>query len=170
MKQKILALVALFLAVQVQTTVLAQNDKAKKGDKKEARLNMTPEQRITSQTQYVARELLLDDQTTVKFTTLYTKYLTDIEACRRQHMTVCPDMTEGNKTQLTDEQIEKRLEARFAHAHQILNIREKYYREFKNILTIRQIQKMYRAEKNIHKKVRREVERRQRNPNAKRNR
>ena len=160
MKQKLSGLVALLFAFCMQTTALAQEKKDKKVEKKEVAARMTPAQRINRQTTYVARELMLDDATTAKFAPLYQKYLGDLEACQKHCREAYGPKNKDQKTQLTDAQIEKRIEGRFAQAHQILNIREKYYREFKKFLNPRQIQKMYKAEKSIQKRVRKEVERR----------
>ena len=61
---------------------------------------------------------------------------------------------------MSDAEIEQRIEARFAHMQDILDIRKKYYVEFKKIMKPRQIQQMYKAEKDIQKKVRNEMGRR----------
>ena len=160
MKQHVFALVAFLFAFSVQTAALAQEAPKNQPVKKEVKARMTPEQRITTQTRYVARELMLDDATTVKFTTVYKQYLADLQACQARCREDYSNKGQNGKN-LTDAQITKRIEGRFAKAHQILNIREKYYREFKKFLNPRQIQKMYSAEKNIQKKVRKEMERRQ---------
>lgn len=162
MKQKLISLLLLVMAFSLQTPTFAQ-DKKDKGDKKEmkAKVRLTPEQRITQQTTYLVRELMLDDATAAKFAPVYKNYQNDLQACQNQCREAYGPAGQDGKQKMTDAQIEKRIEGRFAQAHQLLNIREKYYREFKKFLNPRQIEKMYRTEKNIHKKVRKERERRQ---------
>ena len=51
--------------------------------------------------------------------------------------------TQGEKPALTDAEIEARIEKRFAQQRQMLDIREKYYKELKKILTPKQLQRIY---------------------------
>ena len=61
---------------------------------------------------------------------------------------------------MTDEKIDKLIKMRFEKCRKVLDIREKYYNEFKKILTPRQIMKMYAVERNFGKKMQNELEKR----------
>lgn len=158
MKNYGMAILFMALTCVTPTTLMAQH----KADKSNAeKVRLTPEQRMERQTVNMAHELMLNDAVSQKFCTLYQKYLTELHTCQdvfRKDDTL--QMSKGMSGQLTDAQIEKKLEARFVHARRILDIREKYYHEFKKILTPRQIQRMYRAEKSLQRKVHKEMERR----------
>ena len=52
----------------------------------------------------------------------------------------------------TDAEVEKAIKDRFAQSRKLLDIREKYYNEFRKILSPKQIMKIYQLEKgNAHK-------------------
>lgn len=158
MKQKLFALMLLMFVCSIQTSVFAQNDKKAKVEKRE-RPRISPEQMMQRQTRYVANQLALSDAAQAKFIEVYNKYQTELRSCHNQKREKLDKDRKAYK-ELTDAEITARIEARFAQSHKILDIREKYYNEFKKILTPRQIQKMYKAEKDIQKKVHKEMARR----------
>ena len=153
MKQKIFYVLVFLFAVGAQMEIDAQNHKGAKA--KEGRL--TPEQRIERQTAHLATSLMLDDATTVKFSEIYKSYLKEMQECQRSGR-----MAFGGKgkIELTDDQIEAQIEARFVQSRKILDIREKYYKQFKKVLKPRQIMKIYAEEKANGAKVKKELERR----------
>lgn len=159
MKQKLFSLMLLVFALSMQTEIYAQNNRKANVDGK-TKVRMTSEQFMARQTRYVASQLALDDAKTASFTKLYKQYLTEVKECQNQWRSQYRDKDRKEHKELTDAEITKRIEGRFAHSHKILDIREKYYNEFKKILNPRQIQKMYKAEKDIQKKVRKEMGRR----------
>ena len=105
MRQKLLAIMGLVFAFCVQTTAFAQEKQQKKQPKKETLATMTPAQRINRQTIHIARELMLDDATTAKFSPLYQKYLTDLQACQSRCKEAFGPKGKEAKLNLTDEQI-----------------------------------------------------------------
>ena len=113
---------------------------------------LTEEERIQRQANRMADELMLDDKTSAKFVDVYQQYLTEMKGCREEYRkTTAPngrpqkpsERVRGQKPDLTDAEIEARIENRFAHSRKMLDIREKYYKELKKILTPRQLQKIY---------------------------
>ena len=158
MKQKVFYLFMFLFAVGAQMGTFAQN----KGNKPKSG-HMTPEQRMERQVEQVCRSLMLDDATTVKFAAIYKQYLIDLNNCSRSGADAFSKKVSGGKKQLTDEQIEKMIESRFAKSRKILDIREKYYREFKKVLKPRQIQKVYAEEKSNNAKIKNELEHRKNN-------
>lgn len=99
----------------------------------------------------MSAELMLDDKTSAQFTDVYQQYLKEMDDCREEHRKAMaencpegrPECVRGEKPALTDAEIEARIENRFAHNRKMLDIREKYYKELKQILTPRQLQKIY---------------------------
>lgn len=162
MKQKLFSLMLLMFVCGMHTTVLAQNAPKAKIERKAA-ARMTSEQFMQRQIRYVAEQVGLDESKKDEFITLYKNYLTEQKACQKEWRTQFGRRDKKENKELTDAEITERIEGRFAQSHKILDLREKYYNEFKKILTPVQIQKMYKAEKEIQKKVRSEVGRRYKN-------
>lgn len=128
----------LFLVLAMSTLVsvtnaLAQNQKAQK-------TQPTPEQRIEKQVEYMQQKLMLDDKTAAKFAPLYKEYLEAMKSCM-------PDRKDKkeSKSALTDEQIDKQITDRFAARRKMLDTQEKYYQQFKKILTMRQVETLFKA-------------------------
>ena len=57
-------------------------------------------------------------------------------------------------TEPTDEQIEQRILDNFAQSRAILDVREQYYKEFRKILTPKQINKIFEDEKARRSQIR----------------
>ena len=56
--------------------------------------------------------------------------------------------------------MEQQIKGRFAQSRKILDVREKYYDEFRKILSPKQIMKIYRTEQNNANKLKKEFDRR----------
>lgn len=86
MKTKLMyvALAALLAGSQMTLSAQEQQDKEKK-EKKEQKQPPTPEQMIQMQTSQTTRRLMLDDATAKKFTPVYEKFLTELNACREAY-------------------------------------------------------------------------------------
>ena len=48
---------------------------------------------------------------------------------------------------LTDAEVEQHIKDRFAHSRMMLDLQEKYYTEFRKVLSPKQIEKIYQMEK-----------------------
>ena len=148
MKQRITFLmVCVFMLVG---TAMAQQSKTKR-----SKTQVTPEQRIELQTKHMMRELMLDDKTAAKFLPLYQKYLQEL---RDTHLS-CPVFKSGERavcSELTDAEITERIENRFKQSQKILDLRIKYYNEFKKILQPRQIHRVYQVEKSCMNRIKSE--------------
>ena len=153
MKQKVLYLIVVLLMCGLQTDMFAQNKGVKKG-------NMSSEQRIEKQADHIAKSLMLSDAKEAQFSTVYTQYLKELRRCAHTGFRFDGGKEKMDKAKLTDEQIDKMIQMRFDKCREILDVREKYYKEFKKILTARQIMKMYSIERNLGKKVQGELNRR----------
>lgn len=102
------------------------------------------EQLAEKQAQYIAKDLSLDNETTTKFINTYIK-------CQKEVWALGPRPRRnlnGNEVQ-TEQDIKKRFEM----SEKILDIRKKYYKEYSKFLTQTQIQRVYKLEKNMMKRL-----------------
>ncbi len=97
---------------------------------------MSREQLAIKQAKYIAKELSLTTNDTVGklFIRTYCNYQKEIWALGR-----IPDLTD----EMSDEEVEKIIQARFERGSKIIDIREKYYHKFSKFLTAKQISKVY---------------------------
>ena len=141
-------------------TISAQNK-----DNKDNKQRPTPEQMMQRQTNLMVKTLMLDDATAAKFTPVYENYLKELRECRMMNR---KDRMRNNNAEAkqtpkpvpTDAEIEKQIKDQFAQSRKILDVREKYYNEFRKILAPKQIMKIYQTEKNNANKFRKEFDRR----------
>ena len=128
-KKFFMVLVALFMGSQM--AIFAQGKKEGKMDRKQ----FGQEQMQKMQCNQLINALALDDAETAKFKPVYTKYMEEMRAVR--------DMNpRAPRSTLTDAEVEQVIKARFAQSRKMLDIREKYYNEFRKILSPKQIAKI----------------------------
>lgn len=129
------ALALLFTATCAQ----AQNN----DDRRQKRENMSE-----AQASYIADELALDDKTHKKFVETYVKY-------KKEMWKAMPKRPKGKpKDGDTEEEASKRMRERFDSSRKMLDIQDKYYKEFSKFLTQKQIEKMYDKERQMMQKLR----------------
>lgn len=159
MKAKFIYVFLTCLMIGSQLGLSAQNPMNK--DKKKRH---TPEQVMEHQTNQMVKMLMLDDATTAKFIPVYQNYLKELRECRM--MNRAKQRVEGTgvkpepKPLLTDAEVEQQIKGRFAQSRRILDVREKYYNEFRKILSPKQIMKIYQTEQNNADKLKKEFDRR----------
>lgn len=102
----------------------------------------------TMQAKYIADSLGLDEQTAKKFTDTYARYQKEIWAMRPQHH-------KGPKPegQPTEQETEQELKARFERSQKMLDIRQRYYKEYSAYLTQQQIKKVYDIEQSMMRRL-----------------
>lgn len=107
---------------------------------------------------------MLDDATTAKFIPVYQNYLKELRECRMMNRAKLRAEGTGVKPDpkplLTDAEVEQQIKGRFAQSRRILDVREKYYNEFRKILSPKQIMKIYQTEQNNADKLKKEFDRR----------
>ena len=113
----------------------AQNDK---GSQRRVRR----EQLAEKQAKHIAEKLSLSPELSEKFVTTYMACQKETWASQR------PDNLR-RKGQLTEEQTDSLLRARFDHSRKLLDIRKKYYAEYRTFLTPKQIERVYRLERHM---------------------
>lgn len=165
MKKSMYVLLAV-LFIGSQMTLSAQNKADRTGKQRP-----TQEQMIQLQSSQMVKTLMLDDATAAKFTPVYTRYLEELRACRVMNQAGRGNRPSGVRNQtteakpavkpvLTDAEVEKQIKEQFAQSRKILDIREKYYNEFRKLLTPKQIAKIYQTERGNADKFKREFSQR----------
>ena len=135
-------MVALFVGTQVMN---AQNEQGKHHGKR-AHKRMTMEQMVDMQSNKIIGELGLDDKTAAKFKDVYAKYMKEMNDLRKKEAPkkggVKPE--EGKAPAMpTDAEVDKMMRERFAVSRKMLDVREKYYDEFRKFLAPKQVQKIF---------------------------
>lgn len=99
------------------------------------------EKRTLRQAQRMADKLGLDDNTTKKFTETWSEYR---KALRADEPAMRDPEKENPDTVFTDEQVEARIKAGFARERKAIDVKEEYYTKFREFLSAKQIEQVYR--------------------------
>lgn len=156
MKKNIFAIVAsAILAFGMNAYAQPQQQKKEGGDSFQ---RPTPEQMVEHQAARIATELALSDDASAKFIATYKAFKAEQTAINKQSYKKPKDH------EMTDAEVEAKIKSDFEISHAILDLREKYYYEFRTFMNPKQIQKMYQLEKHNSNSARSELYRRQGNP------
>ena len=145
MKMKTKYFFVLMVAVLMGTQVMnAQNETNKRTDKR-MRPRMTMEQVADKQAAKIVTDLGLDDKTAAKFTEVYQKYMKELDDVRKEFPLygVKGMKAKAQASIPTDEEVDKMMRDRFKQSRKMLEVREKYYDEFRKFLSPKQVQKVY---------------------------
>jgi hypothetical protein len=145
MKMKTKYFFVLMVAVLMGTQVMnAQNETNKRTDKR-MRPRMTMEQLADKQAAKIVTDLGLDDKTAAKFTEVYKKYMKELDDVRKEFPLygVKGMKAKAQASIPTDEEVDKMMRDRFKQSRKMLEVREKYYDEFRKFLSPKQVQKVY---------------------------
>ena len=156
----LMVLVTIFMGSQV--ALFAQEKKETKSERRQ----FNKEQMQEMQCNQIIKGLALDDATAAKFAPVYKQYMEEMRATRnmgsrRNSANRTATDKQTPKPVPTDAEVEQAIKARFAQGRKILDIREKYYDEFRKFLSPKQIQKMYNMEQHNGDKFRKEMKKRQ---------
>lgn len=124
----------------VAMTMITVNSFAQAPNNKQ---RLTREQLSEKQAKYIANDLALDDETTAKFINTYTR-------CQKEIWALGPRPRRNDNN--NEEQIEQNIKKRFEMSEKILDIRQKYYKEYSKFMTQKQVQRVYEIEKNMMKR------------------
>lgn len=108
-------------------------------NKSKAKQQLTPEQRIERRAENLSRRMMLDDAAKAKFMPLYEEYVKELQAA-------CPMQNKQDKKRkadLTDKELEQRMEQCFEARQKRLDIEKKYYKKFKGVLNVRQLDQVF---------------------------
>lgn len=103
------------------------------------------EQLAELEAKHIAHELAFSDAVSGKFVATYCNYKKDIWA-------LGPRLRPNRRGRASEQDNEKRIKQRFARSEKILNIRQKYYKEYSKFLTQTQIEKVYEQERMLKKR------------------
>lgn len=103
------------------------------------------EQLAEIEAKHIAHELAFSDAVSGKFVATYCNYKKDIWA-------LGPCLRPNRRGGASEQDNEKRIKQRFARSEKILNIRQKYYKEYSKFLTQAQIEKVYEQERMLMKR------------------
>ena len=138
-------LVACFMGTQVMSAQHHENGK------RPSRKRMTIEQMTNMQANKIIGDLGLDDKTAAKFKDVYARYMKEMNDLRKEGMDFRMrgriqkgDTLAKMKMQMpTDAEVDKMMRDRFKQSRKMLDIREKYYDEFRKFLSPKQVEKVY---------------------------
>ena len=120
----------------------AQNKQKKDGSR------MSVEQLTELRAKRIAQALALDDATAQKFTTTFCACQTELYAANK----AMKENKGKKRSEMTDAEIETIQKDRFKQSRKLLDLREKYYGEYRKFLSARQVQRVYELEKQDFKK------------------
>ncbi len=119
-------------------TVFAQQSTPQRPNQKQ---RISREQLAEVQAKHIAGELAFSDDVTEKFVKTYCDCQKEIWALGPRHR--------PNKQGTSEQENEDRIKQRFAMSEKILNIRQKYYKEYSKFLTQAQVEKVYEQERKM---------------------
>lgn len=108
---------------------------------KDNKQRMTREQLAETQAKYITKEMAMDDATAEKFIKTFCQFQKEVWVLGPR-----PKRDSSNRSEAETEQA---LEERFAHSQKILDLRKKYHIEYSKFLTPKQIEQVYKLEKEI---------------------
>lgn len=106
---------------------------------------LTREQLAEAQAKHIAEEMAMDDATSQRFMETFCQFQREIWA-------LGPRPKQPHR-QMTDEETEQALKARFAHSQKILDLRQKYYTIYSEFLTQKQIRRVYELERQMMERL-----------------
>lgn len=108
---------------------------------------VTREQLAERQARHIAEQLALSTELTDRFVAVYVKCQNEIWALNK------PEVKGNEKKNLSEEQTDSIIRARFDRSQKTLDIRKKYYNEYRKFLTAKQIERVYTMEGNMMKRL-----------------
>lgn len=125
--KKVLFLMAALVSASV--SLQAQNQGEKKFEKKQ----LTQEEKTEMHTKMMAKRLMLDDANATRFEKVYKNYQNEMQKLHKK----------GNwKKDMTDAERENNLKDNWAMMKKKADTQEKYYKEFRKFLTVKQTEQV----------------------------
>ena len=124
---------------------------------------MSVEQMSEMQANKIANNLGLDDKKTARFKEVYKKYTRELNDLWKKNKPEKPKVKLGEdkvRPTLSDAEVDKMMRTRFAISRKMLDIREKYYNEFRKFLSPKQVQKIFDKGVENHGRFQKEMNRR----------
>lgn len=151
MKHIIRTFVIAIMMIASCATTFAQQSHPQRPNQQQ---RISREQLAEVQAKRIATELAFSDAVTEKFVKTYCNYQKEIWALGPR--------VRPNKQGMSEQENEERIKQRFAMSEKILNIRQKYYKEYSKFLTQAQIEKVYEQERKMMNRLARRGQKGQR--------
>ncbi len=135
---KTFIIIVLALALTAHCNIVSAQKADNRQEKREAL--------AAKQAKYIAETMEMDAATSAKFTATYLQ-------CQKETWAIRPKQPSKHSKELTEEAAEANIKANFAQSRKILDIREKYYSEYRKFLSPKQIMRVYRLEKKMMEKL-----------------
>ena len=107
---------------------------------------LSREELAEKQARPIAHELALDDATTQKYVATYCAYQKEVWA-------LGPRVKRHSSANATEAEAEQANKARMEQSQKILDLREKYYKEYSKFLTQKQIERAYELEQQVMRRL-----------------
>ena len=147
MKNKLTALLWILLAM-TSLSVSAQNAN---------RFPLLRERLAQAKLYEIQQRIRLDQKAFEKFSPIYLKYEQEISEINFRKLA---RLTQDNPDSLTSDEAKQLIIYQLTSARKLIDIREKYFKEFSTVLSPQQIIKIFQTEAEIRKKVAKEMIRR----------
>jgi hypothetical protein len=95
---------------------------------------------------FITKKLDLTPTESQNFWPIYNQYRKELDALRKSKKENLQDSKKRIET-MTDAELQKLIDENFLNEQKELDLKKKYYLEFKKVISIRKIVKLYRAEK-----------------------
>ena len=107
---------------------------------------LSREELAEKQARHIAHDLALDDATTQKYVATYCAYQKEVWA-------LGPRVKRHQSENATEAEAEQANKARMEQSQKILDLREKYYKEYSKFLTQKQIERAYELEQQVMRRL-----------------
>jgi len=124
------------------------------------RFPMLRERMVQAKLREIKLSLKLDQATFDQFRPIYLKYEREISGVNFRNLA---RLTKVNADSLSTEEADQLIVNQLESAQKLISIREKYYKEFRTVITPQQVIKLYQTEAELRKKVIQEMKRRMMN-------
>jgi len=121
------------------------------------RFPMLRERMVQAKLREIKLSLKLDQATFEQFRPIYLKYEREISSINFRNLA---RLTKVDADSLSAEEADQLIVNQLESAQKLISIREKYYKEFRTVITPQQIIKLYQTEAELRKKVMQEMKRR----------
>lgn len=106
---------------------------------------LSREELAEKQARHIAHELALDDATTQKYVATYKAY--------QQEVWALGPRVKRHQANASEAEAEQANKARMEQSQKILDLREKYYKEYSKFLTQKQIERAYELEQQVMRRL-----------------
>lgn len=149
------------VSANTEYNVVDSNDKPAQNDRQQPcgprdkdgkqRQRLTREQLAEKQSAYIVKQLGLDEATAKKFADVYMRNQKEVWEAMPPRPERAPQGAPA-KGPKSDAESEKQIKNEFAMSEKLLNIRQKYYKEYSKFLSQQQILRIYEIDRQMHER------------------